>query len=381
MGGGFRTDAMMAGLPTFPIPPLFNNAYQQARLARRAALINPSDDVAQQRSPKRCVEFKDGALGGSRVSERLRQKAAAQKAKDAQKKREKAKWGQRQLSKNATITLSRPIGPGPQEEQRPGDVRKVLDGLEVIEEDVERSQFASKADVHKAMVERLQGSEPADGPRDPVSLHPGDKRATTPHLATREDLRHMLNSERVFMLSWDHRKKYSGYRFTRSLGIAGYFGVMNFNDVLEFEDRSLWNTEVHPWPKRLELYLMNMKAGKRILIGCVVAFPGRPGEGTHDIAHWGQYAADFGLVIEFAEGERIYHIRMCPGTFLVDGRIVHHGISYFEVRTTWGRRSSIGTADDTTIMDMYSPTLNGGFMGFYGAVDRALDRLGVVWGV
>ena len=208
-----------------------------------------------------------------------------------------------------------------------------------------------------------------------------DTHVTVPQLIAIEDLGHMLHSERRFFLSEDHQRRYSEYRFSRSLGITGYFGVMNFNDVREFEDRVLWDSEIHPWPRRLAVYLMNMKKGKRILAGCAVAFAGTSYEEIREVAHWGLYLPDTGLIIELADGERISYIRMCPGAFLVDGDIVHHGVSYFEARTTLGRQESIGDFSEADVLDFYSPTPSGGFMGFYGATGRALDRLGIVWGV
>ncbi len=72
---------------------------------------------------------------------------------------------------------------------------------------------------------------------------------------------------------------------------------------------------------------------------------------------------------------------MCPATFVVDGDIVHHGISYFEARTTWGRQHVIGDISHAEILNFHSPTLDGGFMGFYGAAGHALDRLGVIWSI
>ncbi|KLP16646.1 Uncharacterized protein LW94_7661 [Fusarium fujikuroi] len=190
-----------------------------------------------------------------------------------------------------------------------------------------------------------------------------EKVIPAPEICSGSIKEHLIQQERAFVDSEDNKRKYSKYRFDRSVGNpSGGF----FVDAVVLEKAMLPVS----WPERIEISLRKWGNGKVKRVRTMY-------EQTHQTHGTDTGETQDSIFIDLEAGEVVNRVKLGKGNF--SGGM--SGVGFIELHTSKNRQRSIGSAElCDEVIDCVPYDGCTGLKGFWGGKGDLIDRLGAIWG-
>ncbi|KAG9125090.1 hypothetical protein FRC07_009004 [Ceratobasidium sp. 392] len=199
-----------------------------------------------------------------------------------------------------------------------------------------------------------------------------------PPIASAKAREGMTQQDLDWVDSRDNRQKYAAFLLDESGGIPDR--SINFNDAVVLEQHSLDQA----WPTKLELGLVAYE-GNNILGYYQLDYPGLPsknlnhGRTENPVSKTSNMEGKL-VFDKLSSTNRIVGVRMAVGK---RGNGSFYGIKSVEIDVKGGSKQGLGpeVAKDDVVVKCTAPE-GFGLKGFYGHTqkDRAIERIGVIWG-
>ncbi|KAF5602070.1 uncharacterized protein FSUBG_7905 [Fusarium subglutinans] len=174
---------------------------------------------------------------------------------------------------------------------------------------------------------------------------------------------HLIEQELAFVDDEDNKRKYSQYRFDRSVGkpTGGFFV-----DAIVLE-KAMFPVS---WPESIEIRLRVWGNGKVKLVRTMY-------QQTHQTHGTNSGETQTSMILDLEEGEVVNLVKLGKGN--AHGGMT--GVGFVELQTSKSRKASVGSeelCDEVIECAPYDGCT--GLKGFWGGKGDLIDRLGPIWG-